>query len=115
MGGDGACANIRSLFNNNGASWPLAPAPILEECRDLIEMYKMSHEIYDPVTTRPLYNLSSTNIPTRAHSFKLTKTRYLELTANSSSSFILTESLICGTASQRKLSMQDHLTRLKIY
>ena len=38
---------------------------------DLIETYKVLHEIYDPVTTRELLSLNRSN--TRGHNFKLSK------------------------------------------
>ena len=39
---------------------------------DLIEMYKMTHNFYDPCTTSPLFSLSNSE-STRGHSFKLKK------------------------------------------
>ena len=38
---------------------------------DLIETYKVLHDIYDPVTTRELLSLNSSS--TRGHNFKLSK------------------------------------------
>ena len=38
---------------------------------DLIETYKVLHEIYDPITTRELLSLNTSN--TRGHNFKLSK------------------------------------------
>ena len=41
---------------------------------DLIEVYKICHHIYDPVTTSPLLTFAHSN--TRAHKFKLNKPRF---------------------------------------
>ena len=40
---------------------------------DLIEVYKICHHIYDPVTTSPLLTFAHSN--TRAHNYKLNKPR----------------------------------------
>ena len=39
---------------------------------DLIETYKIVHEIYDPLTTKSLFQIDTTN-KSRSHSYKLTK------------------------------------------
>ena len=41
---------------------------------DLIEMYKIVHEIYDPLSTKPLFKIDTTN-KLRLHCYKLIKTR----------------------------------------
>ena len=53
---------------------------------DMIEVYKITHGLHDPLTTKSLvtYNNSST----RSNNFKLNKPR---LTLNSSKNFLLTE------------------------
>ena len=38
---------------------------------DLIETYKVLHEIYDPITTRDIFSLNKSG--TRGHNFKLAK------------------------------------------
>ena len=49
---------------------------------DLIQVYKICHDLYDPITTKQLIVLqnvpnepTTTNITTRAHPYKITKTR----------------------------------------
>ena len=42
---------------------------------DMIECYKLTHELYDPLTTSTLFELD-TNKSTRAHPFKLKKKRF---------------------------------------
>ena len=42
---------------------------------DLIETYKIVHEIYDPLTTKSLFQIDTTN-KLRSHSYKLTKARF---------------------------------------
>ena len=41
---------------------------------DLIEMYKIVHETYDPLTTKSLYQIDTTN-KLRSHCYKLIKPR----------------------------------------
>ena len=41
---------------------------------DLIEVYKICHKIYDPITTKSLLTFADSN--TRAHKYKLTKPRF---------------------------------------
>ena len=41
----------------------------------MIEYYKLTHELYDPLTTSTLFELD-TNKSTRAHPFKLKKKRF---------------------------------------
>ena len=43
---------------------------------DLIEVYKICHKIYDPVTTKPLLTFAHPKHNTRAHNFKLEKTNF---------------------------------------
>ena len=42
---------------------------------DMIEVYKILHEIYDPLSTTGLLNLAPESLPTRTNSMKLTKIR----------------------------------------
>ena len=63
----------------------LLKLPSLEYRRvrgDLIQVYKICQDLYDPITTKHLLELqnvpnepTTTNITTRAHPYKLTKTR----------------------------------------